>query len=82
MLNMRAYDFIAERIKATSVAPTRRELGEALGCPLASAQRAVDDLVRAGLLQRIPGRMQALDLVRVQYFKFDDETKQFVEWRP
>jgi repressor LexA len=82
-----AYDFIARRLRETAVAPTLTEISRHLGLGgKGSAHSVVTALVERGWLRRLPGRWRALELIerpaRVKYFRFDDDTKQFVEWRP
>lgn len=76
------YDFIAGRLNETAVAPTLVEIARCAGLKSKGhAHRIVTALIERGWLRRLPGRWQALELVRVQYFRFDDDTKQFVEWQ-
>jgi SOS-response transcriptional repressor LexA len=86
-----AYDFIANRILSTAVPPTYVEIGRHLGSKSkGSVAQLVGQLIRRGYLIRpYLGRHCAnLDLARrpsagrLQYFRFDDETKQLVEWQP
>jgi SOS-response transcriptional repressor LexA len=90
----RGYDFIAGRILSTAIPPTLREIACHLGCPSrTTAHRLVNQLIERGYLRRPLGaghhanlelgdRVPPAPAARVQYFRFDDETKQLVEWQP
>ena len=86
----RALVVIAERLEATGVAPTVRELAVLLGLKSpAPVQRTLDCLVERGFLRRLPNRWRGLEVVRrplgpwpsqrVRCFRFDDEAKVLVE---
>ena len=60
---LRALDFIRDRIAQTGSAPTYQEISTELGWSAKSgAHRVVDALVRAGLLIRRPNTLRGLAL--------------------
>lgn len=60
---LRALDFIRDRISAQGTAPTLEEIADALGMySRSNAHRIVESLVRHGLLIKAPGRLRGLAL--------------------
>lgn len=61
---LRALDFIRDRIAATGSAPTYQEISTEMGWRAKSgAHRVVDSLIRAGVLVRRPNTLRGLALV-------------------
>ncbi len=70
--------FIQDELDRTGgVPPTYREMQAHLGVKSkATVAKAINALVSAGYLFRIPNRKQAIGIVhRVQWLRWDDETK-------
>ena len=81
----RVLDYIVAQIDATDMTPTYRVMAAALGRASAGSVHAtVDQLVQRGFLERrgIELRILRRPEQRVAYFRFDDESKQLVPWRP
>jgi SOS-response transcriptional repressor LexA len=75
--------FIARHMRETGSErlPSYRALRHYLNCGSASnAHRIVQALIERGHLRRLPRGEVAL--ASTQFFRFDDDTKQFVEWQP
>jgi SOS-response transcriptional repressor LexA len=81
-IHVRAYQHIAERLLSTGVAPSMRELALGLGASRDTAHAAVTALEAHGFIRRLPGKARAIGLVRVEYFRFDEATKELVPWAP
>jgi SOS-response transcriptional repressor LexA len=77
-----ALDFIAHRLATTAIAPTVAEIARHMGGSKGNAHAVITALVERGHLRRLPRRAQALEVVRYQYFRFDNDTKQLTEWQP
>lgn len=83
-----AYDFIAGEL-SRGRQPSLGQIALGIGCRgrgrRSRAFYLVGRLIERGFIQPLPFPQRGLALVdrtgeRVRYFRFDDETKQLVEW--
>lgn len=81
-------DFIvAYTAKHKGVAPSFDEIRDGLSlASISGVSRLVNALVERGFIRRLPHRWRCIEVIhrqpRVQYFRFDDETKGFVPLAP